>query len=307
LGTELVPHKSFFKVRGKASGFGSDKFYQDGVSNKNGRAWKRIQFQVDTTPTSKIYVEMMGNEMDKAYAYNRKEKKTMSIDWEKRNSQKLPSGYVLIKPDYDKIDEIKEKFDDGDDVLITGSIQYSEYQDKPQYRCVIKNARETSKPINFEAENFKEENEFTQELTIVNVDYDKEEQKVYVTAYIIQDRGKNNLPDVQTAVFVNYPEKDKAFAKTLLSFKFGDTLKIQGVINSKIITEEIEQADGWGKVNTVITKSIKELEIIGAYSETYEKKKYKESDFDVIFAKKKEEEEIKELVQDDDEKLPWED
>lgn len=309
--SELVAQKSFFKLRGKICGTESDRYFSEGVSKKNNKAWKRINLGVDTTPDSKIFIEMMANEMDNAYAYSRSEKKSMAINWDKRNSVSLPKGFVIIKPDWDRLDEIREQFDEGDDVLVTGYIQYSEYNDKPQQRFIIKNMRSTSKEIDFDAEDFEEVNEFTQELTVTDVTFDKSEGKIFLTAYIIQDRGKNNLPDIQTAVFVIYPEKDKAFAKLVSGFKFGDTLKVQGIINSKIIKEEIEQKDGWGKVNTVITKTIKELELTGGFSETYEKKKYKESDFDEVFTKKSEEKEINTFAQDEeediDDKPPWED
>lgn len=282
----LEPQKSTFRVRGILGGFSSDKFYSEGVSTKNGKAWKRLNFLVQTTLESKIYVELMGNEMDKAYAYSQSKKQSMPIDWDKRNNTKLPDGFKLIEPDWDKIDRIKKDFDDGKSAVVIGEIQYSEYEEKLQQKFVIKNILPASKEVDFEADDFKEENKFTQELTVTSVNVDKDENKVYLNAYIIQGRGKEKLPDVQSAVFSYDPNRDKAFAKTMIGFKFGDTMRVQGIINSKIIKEEIVQASGWGEVDTVISKTIKDLEITGGFSETFEKKKYREEDFDEVFTAK---------------------
>lgn len=311
MSSNLVAHKSGFRLRGKLNGMSGSNFHSEGV-NKKGKSWQRIFFQVQTSPDSKISVELMANEMEKAYAYNKSKKKSMAIDWSKRKStlQNLPKGYQYIEPDWDLIERIKKDFNDGDDVVIVGEIQYSEYNDRPQYKLVVKRMFKSSEEIDFEKDNFEEENEFWQELTVIDVDKNKDENKIYLTAHIIQDRGKDNLPDLQTAVFIVDPDTDKDWTKTVLGFKYGDTFKAYGIINNRIITEEDSTSiKGWGKYKKMVSgRQIKELQILGGDNESFEKKKYKESDFAEVKEIKEKQKEVNQFAETNEENdAPWED
>lgn len=315
----LVPHKSSFKLRGKIVGMSNDNFYKEGTGS-NGKEWRRINFGIMTTPESRVFVELFGMEMDYAYAYSKKEKKTQKINWEDRNNKgKIMKGYNLIEPDWDKIERIKEEFQDEDDVVVVGEIQYSEYNDNLQQRFVVKNIYKTSEPINFETD--KEENVFTQELTITGVEHDKENGKLIINAYIIEGRGKNNPPVIQPAQFVVEIERNKKFAATIGKMKFGTTLKASGYINHRAVTEEVvdDQGEEFGEfeeTNTV-TNYFKELVIKGVDGKSIQKKLYKEEDFAELLAAQEEEKlmgqddsgdnegEFGEQVEDNENDLPF--
>lgn len=300
----LVPHKSSFKVRGKIVGMSNDNFFKEDTS-ANGNTYRRINFGVVTKPDSRVFVELFGMPMDYAYAYSRSEKKTQKINWENRfDKNKLKKGYDLIEPDWDKCERIKEEFSDKDDVVVVGEIQYSEYNGNLQQRFVIKNIYKCSEPIDFEAEDFKEENVFTQELTITDVQHDKENGKLIINAYIIEGRGKNNPPVIQPAQFVVEIERNRKFAATIGKLKFGTTLKASGYINHRAITEEVEQEQGeeFGEFEetSTVTNYVKELVIKGVDGNSIEKKKYKEEDFAELLAAQEEE---KLVGQDDDDEF----
>jgi hypothetical protein len=163
------------------------------------------------------------------------------------------------------------------------------------------------------AEEYKEDAVFEQEIVINSIEEDKKENKLMVNALTIAYGNKINPAYFE----VNTETANPSFVKNARTLKYGDYLKVNGVIHFRAVQKEIQEDDGWGtKVNTTTTY-YKNLEITGAYGETLDKKKYKEDDLvsDVVVKKEKKEkaskflESVKEIEDnntDNNDELPFE-
>ena len=273
----IQPHKSFFQVRGILVGKLNPKFMREGNLPNNGTPYKSVNFGIKTSPEQIVYVEKFGTKNDKAYAYNRSEKKTLELVWDTRNNT-LPSGYKLIMPDWDIANKVINDFEDGDSVIVNGELDFQEYNDNINVKQIVKNIYKTTSPVDFELEGFEEESIFTQEITVNTIEYNKEEKKIYLTAYIFKGKGKNKPINITPAVFVIYPDNNKKFANNIMKLKYGDTLKVDGIIHSRLEKQEVVADDEWGTTHSVGTRTRKEYEIVGVYPDTVQSKLYKEED-----------------------------
>jgi len=282
---KLQQCKSTFTVRGMIAGkepATNNNGYKEGLVEKGkakGKQYRSLRFTIKTSKENIIPVEIFGMEMDNAYFYSKSEKKSEKTPWAKR-FMKAANGYELILPDYDLVERINTEFNDGDFVVVWGEIQYSTYETadnitKQQTKFAIKGVKKASEPIDFES-NFEEQNDFTQGIVINEIELDNPAKKLFIHAYIINYGEKF----VQTTfeVNTNNPNVDAEFLKNLKSLKFGDYIKVLGKIHYKSISEEIN--DGWGK--KVIKEFKKALEVIAADGASFEKKKYKEEDFETV-------------------------
>lgn len=86
----------------------SDSWYDvevyDDTVTRTGRDRKVIQFLLETAPFNRLKIELAGMEMERAYLYSMKERKSFPIDWENRFDKSLyPNDtYFLIDTDWDK-------------------------------------------------------------------------------------------------------------------------------------------------------------------------------------------------------------
>lgn len=272
----IQPHKtSFFQVRGILVGKSSPKFLRTGELTTTD--YQAVNFGVKTSPDQIVYVEKFGTKNDKAYAYNKNEKKTLELAWDKRND-KLPNGYRLITPDWDIIEQVKNDFNDGDSIVVNGELDFQEYNNSIITKQVIRNIYKATQIVDFEAEGFVEEAIFSQEVTVDRVEFIKDEGKIYLYAFVFKSRGKDKPINVLNAVFTVYPDKNKKFANKIMKLKYGDTVKFDGIIHSRLEKFEVESDDEWGTTHSVGTRTKKEYEIIGAHADTYQAKLYKEKD-----------------------------
>lgn len=312
---DLVQTKSLFTFKGIVDGMDKDNAWrEDEIANgKNkGKAYRAIRFQVQTSKTNKLSVELFGMEQDYVYPYSKAEKKSKKMEFSKRNN--LPKGYHIIGinlgleqndagknirkslVDYDAAEYIWDNLNDGDSVTVSGEVAFSTYENSEgdiinQTKFVIKSIYH-EKPIDFDAVNeegestFEEVVAFEQELVFVGSEFDKDEGAVYVTGYTIQYGNK-----FQPAKFVIRPEGNKNIEKTANAFakkmKPGDFVKVYGVALNKAETIEIDSSEeesddedifggekpkGLGK--TAVTSYTNELRITGADGKTYEKGLY---------------------------------
>lgn len=279
---ELQAQKSFFRIRGKLVGENGKNFF---VKDKTqtGKDYNKSQFGVKTSPTNTIFCEIFGTVQDFAYAYNRKKKDTMKLEWTKR-SNPLPDGYNLITPGYDLAQDIKNTYHDGDDVVVTGEIDFQEYEGKTVEHMNVKSIYPATEAVNFDVENFEEDNEFKQDIVFIDKDYDKDLDKIFVIAYTLKSNGKKKPPTVQGCNFVlnpNESEKIKHLStKFMKDFKPGDVMTIGGRILNKVELVESNEDNGWGESVGMVKQSTKELEIRGVDPKTYISKMYKIEDLD---------------------------
>lgn len=333
--TELQQNKNSFKVRGKVSRIDKDGAFKEEQSTKGkkeGETYRSLRFGVKTSDNNEIFVSMFDFEPEKVFLWNsdmakkakekKKEYKGKKIDfaeWLENQDELREEGYAVLQtrigltydskgkiiskglPSFVASEEIYNNLDNGESVVIEGSIRYSTYKNREDKEVEQKTYTIEKlykiKDIDFEAENFEEISYFEQEMVFVASDVDKKLGKVFITGRVI-DYFKNYH---DTQMVINYKdsngEDDKdmvklagAFAKTV---KFGDVLKVFGETLNKVVVSEVKQEDDGdeedalallgGKpkpqhangytINTYIT----EFQIHGV--ESWDKKVYKEEDF----------------------------
>lgn len=290
----LVQSKGNFQLRGIIVGKNPETAlknngYIEGKTKEKNVPYRSIRFRVKTSEENIITVELFGQIMDKVYAYNKDEKKTIAVDWEDR-SNGIPEGYDIIACNinnkkittFDAVKAINEGFEDGDSVVITGEIQFSTYKSNQngevvlQKKYVIKNMFASSDTVDFDSDNFEEENFFTQEIVVRDTEKVKADNKMYVYAYIIEYGGKFN-----PAIFEIDLEEYEDVSKYIGKMKFGSLVKVSGSINNRTtsVVQDDEEVIG-KKIPKRTSASFQTLlKITSAYPKTYEPQKYSQDDF----------------------------
>jgi hypothetical protein len=278
---KLIQNKGSFVIKGVIEGKdnpANNNGYKKGTIEKGknaGSEYKSIKFKVKTSNDNIIPVELFGMEMQNAYFYNKKEKKTAKVEWSKR-FMKPKDGYELILPQYDLVERINTDFKDGDVVRVIGEFQPQSYKDakgveKHNVKYIIKIINKSEGVLDFDSDKFEETNSFTQETVINDVEVDTDANKLFVHTYIIAYGESFNVVTFEVDINTANP----LFIKTLKNLKFGDYLKFFGKINYRVINEEIDGEFG----KQTIKDYKKSLEITGADGTTFEKGMYKEEDF----------------------------
>lgn len=276
---------TFFRVRGIISGkddprkgFGFITGKTKPTDGKEPKEYKSNRFFVKSSPNNQAVVEVFGQQQPEAYFYSRKAKQTKKVDWNKRFSTKL-DGYEIILSDYDKAEKIDKEFKDGDSVVVTGKIVHSEYENpntgkkQLQSKFTIGSIYAATEPIDFNSSDFKEDAIFEEEIIINEVVEDKEAGKLYVYAYVI-NYGDVFVPCSYEIDITRNPK----FANKFKTLKFGDFINVGGIINNRVITEEVAEEDEWGEQVRTAKTYEKSLQIIGCKAESLEKKKFTEDD-----------------------------
>ncbi|MCY9737546.1 hypothetical protein M5X17_27975 [Paenibacillus alvei] len=313
----LEQTKSTIKLRGIVGGLTKKNAYREGTYEKGkleGKDWRQINFSLQTSKFNRIFVTLRGNEQDFVYPYKKGkdgEKGTTLKNYSFDDRHDLPEGYTLFGVnmylekddegenvrtnliDFDAVEYLYDNLNDGDSVFVKGEIVFSSYMkdeekvDKTEFKIT---SISRIQDIDFDAEDFKEMCSFEQDIVFIGSDVDKKEGVVYVTGRTI---GYNNR--FNDAVFVIRPEEDEQLKKLANVFggktlKFGDFMTITGLcLNLAETVEEdevpVESMFGGytpnGFEKRTVTNYINELRMTGAIDESYVKRKYKESDFEV--------------------------
>lgn len=272
--------KSYFKVRGIINGLKTERKGYGFMEGKtgSGNLYRSLRFNVKTSETNNLTVEMFGQVQKEACFYNKKTRITTKVDWAKRNTAKI-KGSELIAPDYDNAKTINDTYKDGDGIVIIGEIQFSEYEGKQQTKYVIKQIYAVTETVDFTAKDFVEESMFEHEIIINDVfEVDK---KLFINAYAINYGDK-----FQSAIFELTQSADPKFVANIKKLKYGTFLKVNGIVNNRAIVSEVAEAsaDGWGEIMRKVTTYQNSLEIVGAFGETLQAGLYKESEISEAIA-----------------------
>lgn len=281
--TKLQETKGTFKVIGKVTRIDKDGAFKEEVMNKpdnknHGRLYRSLRFGVKTSPTNEIIVQAFDYEPEQVFLWNSKKKEQDSSykgdripfgTWEEQQDELREQGYVVLQSriglDYDEKGKLKtkglprfvaskeiyENLNNGDSVVVEGTIRYSKYKNRNDEIVEQKNYTIEKvfriKDIDFEDEKFEEVSYFEQEMVFVDADLDKKEKKAYVTGRIIDFNG--NFEDTQFVVnFANEDdESDPAMLKLAQAFakkmKFGDVINVFGDAINRVVVEEVEEEE----------------------------------------------------------------
>jgi len=278
--SNLVQTKGFYSITGIITGKDTPKKgygYKTGEIQKGdskGKKYNSIRFPLKTSNNNIVDVELFGTENTHVTFYNKVEKKQMKIEWDKRNVTP-PANYELRTPAFDMVESINKEFKDGDVVNAWGSITFSTYTNSQgetveQYKLNIGSLTKYEKELNFDDEEYKEINSFTQEIVINEVIDNSSENCLDVYAFVVNYNKTTNPASFQ----INKNNVVEEFYKKFKTLKFGDFIKVNGsVLNQSVVSID----PMWGEQ---VSRSFKRcLEIRGADGSSYESKKYKVADF----------------------------
>lgn len=334
--TELRETKNAFKVIGKVSRIDKDgAFKEENVPvgqgrKREGEMCRSLRFGVKTSDTNEITVSMFDYEPQEVFLWNSKKRKEnpnykgdrVAFDeWLEREEELREEGYAVLQtrigleygedgklqskgvPSFVASKEIYDNINNGDAVVIEGSIRYSTYTNQQgkeveQKTYTIKKLFKL-KDIDFESEKFEEVSYFEQEFVFIDSVVDKKEKKAYITGRTI-DYYKNwhdtqfvvNFSDGADGIDKDMETLAMAFDKKVKPYDlvkvFGDTLNRVIIEEKEDDTEENEEdkmlasLGGRSKpthAQSYIARSyVVEMSILGV--DAWDKKAYKEEDFE---------------------------
>jgi hypothetical protein len=298
-GLGLPQTKGVFQLRGIVTGMKRENALKEGET-KTKKKRNVLTFGVNTAPESTVYVTVEGMEKDEVYFGKRSEVKgekgeTIKVPWQKR-FDKQPEGFNLfgislgiekdeegnnikrILTEYDATTEIYNKLQDGQSVFVRGDIEYSSFKSngelKKNKKFVIKNLY-LARDIDFEAEDFKEVNDFKQKIIFMGIEKveDKNDPRFQVNAKIVTYQSVED-----TEFIIRDTSLANQFRKNLKPYT---AIDVWGTIFNKIDTEDVDDAakSVWGqqdKFKQVKNNYIRELVITGADPETIDTGTYTE-------------------------------
>jgi len=275
--TELQQTRGKFKFKGIIKGIEKEDAFKSDVKDggkNDGKTYRTIRFQVQTSPTNSLTVQAFAYEPDKVYLWNsekaKEEKeaggkyKGLRIDfdeWYENRETYREEGYTLLEsrlgltrnekgkleqqslPLFMSILEISESLKDGDEVIIKGDVSHNEYVNRNSE--VVKNTQYNLKEvyrtegIDFEDEKFEEVKYFEDEIIFVEAMLnDETKDEVIVIGRSIDWKG--DYLDSEFKIKLDSKDK-KVFANNILKkVKFGDFLHVHGDAVNKVIVSEAE-------------------------------------------------------------------
>lgn len=299
---KLEQTKSQFKLRGIVNRLDNAEIREGETGS--GKDYKSIRFSVKTNECedyiNEPFVELFGMVKDKVYTYNQKEKKSLALNFDERND--VPEGYQIIGvrvnwdgdaenlTEWDAVDNIKENLHDGDSVYVSGDVNFNTYtkdgETRTQTQYQIKSISKTKKPIDFEDEKFKEMNSFEKEVVVVSTEKVSEDGNNEL--HIIGRQINYDEKFVDGVLVIDVSKYKKLATDALKKLKFGDFVKLKGLIWNKADLGQIEQPSdeddefGGGEDPTGfngVTNYTNKLEVTNIDGKTWVKGKYDEDDF----------------------------
>ena len=263
---ELPQTKGVFQIRGVVSEMQKETAYQE-TQTKNGNTMRRLRFAVSPDNKGKIFLELTAFLKSDVYFYSKKDKKSLKVPFANRNKPQA-EGYNLIGInlglekvtdkkgketnkkitlcEYDATMYIFEHMADGDEVFITGDIEFSSQNTddgfKRYHKLVPKQIYLLSQPLDFDTEDFVPHAYFSQQ--IIKKDVIKNEEKT--GEYILQANTVNysSIEDIEFTI------KNSKLAQTLKkNVKPYTSLVVTGTLHQEPITEQVEVEDNWGEVD----------------------------------------------------------
>lgn len=310
---DLPETKGVFQIKGVVNGTLKDNFYKE-IRTKSNKDMRMVNMGVEYAQGSTLYVSLQGMEQENVYFYKRPEKKdeksdVVRVPWTDRFSYNR-EGYRLIGKnigvrkkidengktvndkkiltDFDACKEVGENLKDGASVFVRGNLDYSSFFDNNGNKKIstklIPNQISLCADVDFNDDNFTQQNDFNQAIVFMGIDQEKENDKLtgrfVVMAKIIT---YNNIEDVEFII----ENKDLAnkFKKNLKPY---NAIKVSGHMVCSVQTEIATNDDDWGEedaIEKVYAPAKREFIITGAKSSTIDKELYTEANVTEAIAK----------------------
>lgn len=290
-------------MNGKIVGFDKDLHYKE-ATTKTGSPYRLVNLRIKTSETNilnHVFCFGMYFPGNVKIATNKDGiKSTMEIPFDKRHD--LPEGYTVFgynairvglkKMDdkiqyknlfnYDGIEYILENIENDMNITADLQLKIDSYMNQGEEKQLIKyqlrQLQLCKQPIDFQSTSFYEYSCFMQEFIVINVNHNKEKNKIYITGRIINyNRSWNDM------VFVIDGNQHGLLAQNAQKkLKFGDVVKAEGKIQSTIHLKEVDHvATIWGGVSPFEqeNKSYRTTEFCITNITEHKEKFYKQEDF----------------------------
>ena len=264
----------------------SDTFPENTNESQSGYVYKRVAFPVKIGDTNSIYVQMMGGYSKKKpviYVFNKDTNANMEIDWDLRDNEEVLKNvadfsYInvalekddkgkLIRKQFlselDAIDYMSKHLNDGDDIYVSGNIEYQRYNGKISRSFNITSIGLTEKEHAPEAEM---RQTYLLESTALPRDWEKqlrENHEITVNAFVPQYIGKENGKEIKK--ILAFPQQ---FAFQATDDNIENMIKVverflkvkKGVVRELALRNEI--IHGYEKVKGEIKRNPEVMELI---------------------------------------------
>lgn len=273
---------------GKVTGVKRENFYSE-KTTFSGKEKRIVKFGIETSPNNTIYVQMEGQQKDNVFFFRKEdkekgyEKETKIIAWNERNKfnedgfgiigttigiekeldekgkEKNLSKTLIELDACEYINELSKsgKFKDGMEIRVLGNIDYSSFTgrdgDLIRFKKLMPNKIYNSR-VDFEAEDFVEENCFSQEMVFKSIEIKTDEDgKKYglISGYSINYFGAEEI-ELKT-----YNQKlARNMMKRLKEYSF---IKVHGSLENRMQEVEVVETsdDDWGGEENPMDKSFK--------------------------------------------------
>lgn len=259
-----------FQYRGVVTGTKSQRFY------KKGDTWNALEFGVQIAENKTVFVSMNGFVRDEVYYYKKGENgakgTTTKVKWkDRKNAPSKDHRLIGVNistgkdennkninetfTEWDAIEWLNTNLKDGDNVFIKGNIRFSSYTDRNgqtrrKMEFVPNQISYTQKPVDFDAEDYKEMAEFENTLVFSSIDpeVDENEKKTgrfILTGYAIAYNSVENVS------FIIPAEQEKLARNLKKRMRPGYAIKTFGrveVINDISVVQE-DDSEGWGNIS----------------------------------------------------------
>jgi hypothetical protein len=316
-----------FKFVGKVFGVEKQNFYKE-MTFDSGSLKRECNFGIETSKGNKLFVKCEGfvPKNNKAvfskWDATNKKRLIKEVDWDKRKMFKEEGYYpnfgvkVGLETDekghltnyishfgYDACEEIQMNLVDDMSVIIEGKVNYSSYVkngEKKQYvNYLVEKIYVLKNDIDFDAENFKEENKFQQTIVYTGIEkHPTADGEFLLNAKIITSDGVEDVEYIIKSNKVANPVK-----KNLKPYNAIDVLcRVTSIAKDD---EDIEEDDAWGDdedIDTPTQSYVREIVVTKVYKNSLDKDTYSQEKIDAI---KVADEDFGDSIEDDDEDV-WE-
>jgi len=310
-GLGLPQQRGNFQLKGKVIGVKKDNFYKV-TKTKTEKPFRMINFGVQVSPESTLFVSLTGMPQDKVYFSKARDPKvkdskseTLPVDWSKRASfskkdfRLIGVNVGLEKTHDEKGKEVNDKqnlvpfdaceyindhLEDGMSVFIKGNLEYSTFtgQDGNVSHSLklIPTQISLCKEVDFEEKDYEVVAAFTQNVVVEGVR--KDEDKYYLESKVV------NYNTIENTEFeIGNEALARNFKKNVKPYS---SITVWGKITTLKNIDKVEEPsdDGWGNPNPMdrVNSSYKKtLVITGANPESLERENYTEEKIEEALAK----------------------
>lgn len=298
---DLAQTKGEFQIRGNASGVLKNGFFTT-KKTKNNSDMNLCNFGVKFDEGQTEYITLNGTAGRSVYYYNKAENQTKEVAWKDRT--KVPGeGYRLIGinvgletiedengkvvndnkmfADFDAAKYVSEHLKDDMPIYIKGSLEFNSYT-KPngevarKHRLIPNQISLCSKPIDFDAEDFKALADFKTTICYQGIDKERDEAGKETGRFVL-DALYIGYSTIENTTFI--VEDSKLAGLFRKNLKPNTAIEVTGCFKNFVDVTAEDETDDWGQKSSFdrINKPIRlEMIITGAKPATIDTEAYDE-------------------------------